>query len=569
MLEELYLEQIVLFESATLPFVPGLNVISGETGAGKSLIATALSLALGARASMDSIRAGSEHARVSAVFSGCPRITTDPDLQAFLEGIPDKDPLILERTLDRKRTSRMHIHHRPASLSLAVPLAMRLVDMSAQNEQTRLMEPAYQRILLDRFGGIETEAVAYAQAYRDALALQHRILAGDEEKARNRARLELVRHLLQRIGEVAFQPEDGQIEARIRTLSHAESIREAAQQAVLSLHEDDGAVLARLGEIRKALDTHARHSAPLHEACGFLEEAAASLDEAVRAVQHALDEADADPAELDALIERAESLKQLARRLSCAVTEIPEVETRLRTEAESLETWEADTGGLMDLLVTKRAEAIRRGETLHRKRIKAAARLVKDVGMHLRDLGMPEAEFSVDCIRYGAEGDDPETFLSRVHAGGVEEVVFRLRPNPGEPPSTLAEQASGGESARAMLAIKSALATVHAPSTLFFDEVDAGVGGRLGDVIGRKLRALSRGRQVIVITHLPQIAAYAHSHLKVSKEGKGGRTVARVETLTGRKRVQEIAHMIHGDAGTGTTLRQAEEMLRQASDEDA
>lgn len=565
MLEELHLEQIVLFEDVTLPFAPGLNVISGETGAGKSLVASALSLALGARASAESIRAGSDHARVSAVFDACPRETSDPDLQAFLEDIPEDEPLILERTLHRNRASRMHIHHRPAALSLTVPLAMRLVDMSAQNEQTRLMEPAYQRVLLDRFGGHAPEAEAYAKSYRDALAVQQRILAGDEEKERNRARLDHVRYLLQRIGEVGYQEEDAHLEDRIRTLSHAESIRDAAREAVQRLHEEDGALTDSLGAIAKSLAPHATHSAPLREACGFLEESLAALDEAVRAIQTALDETDADPGELDALIERAEALKQLARRLSCTGAEIPQEEARLRAEAESLESWEADTGELVAILEAKRTEAMKRGDALHKKRTQAARRLVKAVGTHLQDLGMPEAEFSVDCVRRWSVGDDPETFLSRVHAGGVEEVSFLIRPNPGEPPSTLAEQASGGEAARAMLAIKSALAAVHAAPTLLFDEVDAGVGGRLGDVIGRKLRELSRGRQVIVITHLPQIAAYADQHLKVSKEGKDGRTVARIDVLSGKARVQEIAHMIHGDAGTKTTLRQAEEMLRLAT----
>ncbi len=571
MLQELYVRNLVVFSDATLPFAPGLNVISGETGAGKSLIAGAIGLALGARANSDLIRAGEDTAVISAIFSLPDR--TQKELRRLIEEAgadPEtEESLIFERRLAQAKPGRLSLCGRPVSAGAVTPLAGALIDIAAQNEHTRLVEPAYQRELLDAFGKIS--AAAYSDKFRQALELLRRLEASEAQKERTRLELERIRFKLEKIAAFGFDPSaDPQLEARISAMSNAEGIREAAAEGAQILYESDGAVTERVGAVLRKLEDVCECSPAAAEAAECLRSALAAIEDGTRALQQAGDDLDFTPEELDAAITRAEEMKALARLLECperdlpVPEQIPLMESRLRARESELAAWEIDGTQAQTQLESLCREIVALGADLSEKRRRAGGKLAKAVNAELADLGMPQANFSVELRPRWREGEALRKVLEAADSGGIEEICFLLAPNPGEAPSSLAETASGGESSRTMLAIKSALAAAHCPPTLLFDEIDSGVGGRLGEVLGQKLSALARERQIIVITHLPQIAAHADNHIKIAKSVRDGRTTTNFVRLEGEERVEEIAHMIHGSAATATTRQQAREMLQLA-----
>ncbi len=566
MLSELHLEDFVLFRNASLVFGPGLTVVSGETGSGKSLLVEALSLLLGARARSESIRSGADRSRLTAAFDLSAADGLAEALRA-LEIEPDEEgQLLIERTLRRDAPSRLAVGGRPVTAQTVRSAAECLLDIAAQNEHSRLHETAYQRQILDRFGGLSPEADAYAEAFRRAASLARRLTAGDAERARVAQRLREVRQNLADLRAAAYDADtDADLEQRIQSLSNASAITELAVRGEEVLYEGEEAVQDRLGALARECADLAGVHPPFRETVERLDAATAEIGEAVRTLRLAAEDVDAAPGALEEALERAEFLKRLARRFGVGPEELPGIEARLAAEEEELADWGLDTEALRSELARLLAETARLGKKLRRSRERAASGLARAVAAHLADLGMPRATFDIALRPLWSEEDPAESLVERATAEGLEEVIFRIAPNPGEPLSELARTASGGEMARAMLAIKCAVADVHTPPVLLFDEIDAGIGGRLGDAVGRKLRELARGRQVIAITHLPQIAAYAGTHLKVTKNVRKGRTVAEVACLEGDARVEEMAEMIQGARRSETTRRQAEEMLARGT----
>ena len=568
MLEELYLKNIVIFDEAVMAFSGGLNVISGETGAGKSLVAAAIGLALGARANAELLRSGEDTANVSAVFS--PLQSVARDLLTSEIGVdPSTDEgLIFERRLSRSKASRMLVAGKPVTTASANILADALLDIAAQNEHTKLVEPGYQRELLDRYGVVDT--VEYSKIYSKASQILKRINSSNTDIGKHKLELERNEYKLSKIA--AFNPDpehDSNIEDKIEMISEAENIREIAEEAADFIYEGDDAVIGKLSQILRSARKYEDISPTIANANEVLDSACSLLEDAARAYRGASDGSDYSASELDNLIDRAEEMKSLVRLLECGggegnLLELILVEKQvLEKRLEELSLWEVSTEELEMELAELAPELITQAAKITASRRKAGKKLAQVISKELKNLGMEDADFSVDISSLVKKDATVKEILTNSTSHGFEEINFMITPNVGEAPSSIAETASGGEASRAMLAIKSALASVHAPETLLFDEIDTGVGGRLGDVLGRKLYELSRDRQVIVITHLPQIAAYADNHLQVSKATKSGRTVAKVKTLTLDERVEEIAQMINGKAATNTTREQAREMLAQ------
>ncbi|MBN2712932.1 MAG: DNA repair protein RecN [Planctomycetes bacterium] len=565
MLQELYLENYVLFEKASLDFSSGLNAISGETGAGKSLIAGAISLALGERAKADVIRSGADSAVVSAVFHLDGKTTKSFINETGLEP-DDNGNLLFERTIRREGGSKLSINGRPASAASARSAAEHILDIAAQNEHTRITEPAYQQELLDKFGKLEKDVAEYGEAFAKAASLLRRLEAGDSEKERVRRRIEQINDDLELIAQAGYDSEsDPYLEDRIRTLSHSEAISAICQKGVDSLYEGEDSIQDALSSLIRETESMTDNCPALKEALECLNEAAAGIDEAVRSYRETESSIDCSPGELESTIERAEMLKKIARRLGCDIAELPEKQDNLSRELDELSGWETDTDEVKEQLNKLLKNVRELGLSLRAKREKVGKKLAKSVAAELNDLEMEQAGFYVELRPLWAEGKDKIGILKSANAGGLDEVEFMLTPNPGEAPSSLSASASGGEASRAMLAVKSALSATHFPPVLFFDEIDAGIGGRLGDTIGAKLSDLAKDRQVIAITHLPQLAAHAKTHLKVSKKVDGKRTTATIESIDGEARVEEIAQMIRGKASTATTMAQAREMLDKST----
>ena len=564
MLQSIHLENVVLFADATLEFCPGLNVISGETGAGKSLLAQALSLALGKRAGADQVREGADRAVVTAAFV----LTRNQAAQCLTASRPapaGEDAglaqIVFKRTLPQTGRGRLTVNGRSRSAGEVRDMALCLIDVAAQHEQTRLADPGYQRELIDRYGKTTRQAKTFGEAFSSASALQQRLLADDAERDRAARRLQTVRDDLALIEAAGYTEEDSRLEDRIRALTNVEEIRLTAEEGLSLLYEGDDALQDQVADLLRKAEALSDCCPPLQEAANALVQVTSGFEEAVRSYREALETVQAPPDELDRAIERAESLKRLARRLGCEVAQIPEQRAKLQAEAETLAAWECDTENIQELLTERLGALAKAGLSLRTARARAAKRLAKAVSQELAELDMQAAGFAAEITPLWQRGDPPEEILCRGSAQGLEEVSFLLSPNPGEPATPLCHTASGGEMARALLAIKSALSAVYHPPVLFFDEIDTGIGGRLGETVARKLKSLSSSRQVIAITHLPQIAARADTHLLVTKDVTDGRTLARVQSLSGQARTEEIAQMIHGKASTATTRKQAIEML--------
>ncbi|MDR1535967.1 MAG: AAA family ATPase [Planctomycetota bacterium] len=559
MLSSLELENFLLFEKTEFIFSPGLTVVSGETGAGKSLLAKALGLALGGRGGHDAIRRGAEEARIRAVFRA------GPDWPAVAsELVGPRREAVVERTLRLEGGTISVNGGIKTAQSVRLALAP-LVDFAAQNEQARLADPRRQLELLDAFGGLNAGRAAYAEAFQAAESLSRRLRAGREERKSARLRRELVERELGEIEGIGFDPaSDSGLEERIRELAEASGVAESAAEAISFLEGGDAPALDALSRAWRAVGRRAEFSPRLAEAGRGL----ASALEFAEAARHGLaalaEELAAESVRLDDLIARSEKLKALARRLGCRVDELPTARERLLREVAELSVWELDEADLGKKLADLLPAVIRAGLELGRKRRETAKRLAKVVAAELRDLGMPEAGFEVVFEPLWEKGMPPERVLEAGPAG-LDEATFVLAPNPGEPAAAIPGGASGGEISRALLALKAALGEVDRPDLMFLDEVDAGIGARLGREIAIKLQELARTRQVVAITHLPQIAAHADVHLRVVKRVRAGRTTAWAERLTAEGRVREVASMIHGGSAGEAARRQALEMLAEGS----
>ncbi len=556
MLVNIELDNFLLFEHAVFEFTGGLNAVSGETGAGKSLVARALGLALGGRGGQDAIRAGCDEAVIQAAFAVGK--TVPPEARALADG---KGRVAVRRTIRRDGGGGIAVNGRAATAQTVRNSLAGLVDFAAQNEHMRLGDTAYQLELLDAHGKLGGDAAAFADAFRAAESLAKRLNAGQREKELARLRLERARSDLADLERIGFDPaRDPGLEDEIREAANAAGIVRAAADAAELLQAGEPSATERLAAAWKSLEKLAPVSPRLAEAAAEIEAALEHTEEGLAKLAGLADDLDAGPEKLDRMIERSEHLKRLAKRLDCDVPGLAKAREALEAEIEDLSGGDAGEDELRRRLASALPAVAKAGLALGKKRRDAAARLAKAVNKELAGLGMEQAGFSVQFDPLWTEAMPPEDILN-TGSRGLDEVAFFLSPNPGEAPAAVSGGASGGEASRAVLALKAALSDVYRPDVMFLDEVDAGVGSRLGRELGEKLEALAATRQVIVITHLPQIAACAERHLKVSKAVRKNRTAARVDTLAGDARVREIASMIHGSAANELTILQAREML--------
>ncbi|HEU4919599.1 MAG TPA: DNA repair protein RecN [Candidatus Limnocylindrales bacterium] len=548
---ELSVADLALIDRLRLELAPGLNVLTGETGAGKSLLIDALGLATGARADTSLVRHGAESARVTALFDRLP------------------EPLIAVREVSVSGRSTARLDDEAVTAARLADAVGSLVEIHGQHEQQRLLDEGRQRDLLDAFGGHQElrDAVAAAvdrwRANRAALA---ELELDPRELTR---RLELNEHEAAEIAAARLRPgEAAEIRARLDAAQHGEAIARGSAALHAALAADEGgardAVAVALREAR-ALERLDPRFGPLAERLGGLE---AEVEDVASVARELAETVDHDPAELVRLEERLSTIYALERRYGDDEAAVIAHGERAAAEAERLRTLDAERE-------MRQAEAARLLETvgraaadLSRARTVAARALSAEVGEVLVRLGFPTGVFEVVLGRRIAAGDEPAVEVDGdalvFDGSGIDEVVYRLAPNPGEPPRPLARIASGGELSRVALAIKQVLAAADETPTLVFDEVDTGIGGRSADPIGRSLWALAQRHQVLCVTHLPQIAAHADAHFVIAKREREGRTVTEVTALDREGRIVELAQML-GGAGVGTAaLASARELLDRA-----
>ncbi len=555
MLTELRIKNFAIIESLSLPLARGFNVLSGETGAGKSIIVGALGLLLGERASADLIRSGADKATVEGVFD----ITERPELAELLDqrGI-DADELlvVLKREVSSAGRARAWINGTPVSAGLLAEIGRHLVNLHGQHEAQTLLDADSQRQILDAFAGATPLADDVADAHATWSAVGREITELERRRGEAERRADYLRHVAKEIEEARLSDpdEDARLEEEGRRLEHAEELRSIAGGIVETLEGDEQGTLHALGGVERQLAALQRIDPTLQRlqevydtAFYNLEALARELDEYTRLVE-------LDPERLDEVRRRRDLLFRLTRKHGPTLADVIETGRRARAELDLV-----DSAGFdLRQLQAQQREARNRLETLAGEltsaRRDAAAHLGAAVDENLPALGMPDGRFSVRL-----------TSLSHLTAAGAESVEFCVALNVGHEARLLARAASGGELSRVTLALKTILARLDRVPTLVFDEVDAGIGGRVGLQVGETLRGVAAYHQVFAITHLPQIAARAHHHIVVSKGARGGVTAADVAVVAGDDRVTEVARMLGGDPESDTSRAHARELLESAA----
>lgn len=563
MLERLRIENLAVVENVELALGPGLNVLTGSTGAGKSLIMSALNLLLGEKADAEAIRQGSDEARVEAEFA-----PFELPQSAALATVGERNrPIVVTRRVTRTGRSHATIDGRAATLKELRTLCAHLIEPHGQNEQYRLRDPSTHASYIDAFALNAAERARFASALAELRRAQAELSRFETDVAAARERRELLAHRVDDVDRVAPKPgEKASLEATARVLAHAEKIHAAMAEACASLYDDEASAASIVGRVEHAVGPLASLDARVADMAARLAEARAAIEDAVALARDVIDHLEFEPAEVDRLQERLEALTRLEQRYRLGADALLE---EARSWKQSLLHLEDADGRRADLSrdVSERAAAVAEaGASLTRTRLRAAAELDRRVTADLANLHMRGAVFRT-VVAYEPDSTSNvkvgETTVA-VFDDGLDVVRMRARTNPGEAEGGVEAIASTGELSRIALVIKSLAGAGAAGTTLVFDEIDAGVGADLGDVLAEKLLALAERHQIICITHMAQIAAKAPSHLGVVKEIDGARTRVRLRQLEGEERTREIARMLGGDEGSDRRLALAHELLASA-----
>ncbi len=566
MLTTLRIKNLALVADLTLELEPGYNVITGETGAGKSMLIGALSLVLGERADRSLIRSGAEACSVEAVFDVK---LLESALRPFLEengleACADHE-LILKRSFTLAGSNRQFVNGSPASLSTLAALGEWLVDIHGPHEHQSLLQPGRQLAILDAFGKLDDGREAFAGLLRRRGALEAEkaaLVVDDQTYARQ---LDLLRFQANEIATARLQPEEEEeLEREYSRASNAARLLQLAQIALGVLAENEGSVLTQAGLVGRSVQELVRldaSSAPLEE---LHEQAVSLLNEMQTRLTQYADKLELDPARLQQLEERLNLLHALKRKYGASIAEVIAFGEDARRKLENLERREEQLAQINAELDKLSAELLQAGQALSAKRRKVVPRLTKEVVKQLAALGFKQSRFDVAFTtpapsEPGRESGENQGKLPRLTQQGMDTIEFQFAPNPGEPARPLRAIASSGELARVMLALKTVLAAEDRIPVLIFDEVDANVGGETANAVGEKMRQIARNRQVLCITHLPQVAAPASAHYVASKRTTDGRTVSEITRLGASERVTELARMLGGQ--TEAARRHAESLL--------
>lgn len=556
MLTELRIRHFAIIDAVVLPLAPGLNVLSGETGAGKSIIVGALGLLIGERATADVVRPGAERAVVEGTFD----LGDAAELRAVLDekGIDcDDGVLVLKREVPAASGGRARAWINGTAVTAAVlaEIGRALVNVHGQHEAQSLLDPEAQRRILDAFAGAQAQAAAVARAHAALADARHAVatLVARRDAAQKRA--DYLQHVAREVSDARLvEGEEQKLDDEARRLTHAEELRALAGELSGVLEGEEDAVLPRLGHLQKPLAALQRIDPSVARLQELYDAAYYALEELAREVAAYAESVEHDPERLGDVERRRDLLFRLMKKYGGTVAAVLETGREARAELALLDSAALDLRELDEAAVAAEAALREAAATLSKLRQKAAARLAKEVEAQFPGLGLADGRFHVLLTAR----DEPTV-------SGAEDVEFRVSLNVGHDARPLARVASGGELARVMLALKTILAGVDRVPTLIFDEVDAGIGGKVGQQVGDAMRRVAAHHQVFAITHLPQIAARAHHHIRVHKGAKDGVTTADIEVLEGDARVEEIARMLGGDADSATSRAHAREQLAAAA----
>lgn len=550
MLLHLSIRDFAIVDRLELEFRPGFTALTGETGAGKSILIDALSLTLGDRAGSEQVRSGAERADVTADFA----IDSLPGIgdwlrEQALEGDPNR--LLLRRVVDASGRSRAFINGHAATINQMREAGDRLVDIHGQHAHQSLLRPEAQRLVLDSHAGLASLAEETAGAHREWQRLRRARLDHQNNAAARDAEREQLGWQLEELSRLALAPGEWEaIQSEHGRLAHAATLMEGVRDAIDSLSESENAALGVLSGVLSRLRPLTEFDGTLRDTVAVLESGEVQLREAAYALRHYADRIELDPKRLRDVEQRLEAVHDAARKFRARPEALPELLASLRARVKDLE-MTADLEALAAQELAARSRYDELAARLSAERSKAATQLGREVNAAMKELAMSGGRFEVELRSLLPDGS----------AAGNEQVEFLVATNPGSEPRALAKVASGGELSRISLAIQVITSRAAAVPTLIFDEVDAGIGGAVAEVVGRKLKTLGGERQVLCVTHLPQVAAQAREQWSVSKASESGSARSRVAVLDQKSRIEEIARMLGGVAITATTRKHAAEML--------
>lgn len=559
MLTELRISNFGVIEQLAVTFGSGFIVFTGETGAGKSLLIDAVTLLVGGRASADQIRAQADEADLEAAFQLSPEHPLLQLLQTKGFARPGETDIVIRRVISRTGRNRTYLNGNLCPVHLLEELGGALVDVHGQHEQQSLLSPSAQLEALDAYGRLQ----ALRREYHDARAFWidrvGQLEAVTAEIARRREREDLLRFQFQEITEAAIEAgEDVKLDQERPRLMHSQQLGDVADQLHELLYAGEQSVLSQLASARKLVSRMETIDAAVGDWASSVDDAVVPLRELAAQVRHYRDQVEANPARLAEIEQRLDRLQRLTKKYGGSLDAVLVLQESLRAQLEQLDTAETQLQELTRAVEEGRRKLSDVAERLTRKRVDAAKTLTASVTKELGALRMERTRFAVEVSRVA--GDEP------YGQTGQDAVEFVFSANPGEPLKSIAKVASGGELSRVMLALKTILAESDRVPVLIFDEVDAGVGGAVAEVMGARLRDLSRHHQVLCVTHLPQVGSQAHAHYVVEKQVRQKRTVTQVRQLTSKEREEEIARMLAGVTVTKSARAAAAEMIESARD---
>ncbi len=546
MLRELHISNLAVITDARIELVAGLNCFTGATGAGKSLIIGALEVLLGLRSPAEMLRTGADEGRVSGVFE----ITGQDTLKKIEEltdvaAIADGGEILLTRKLYSSGRSSVSLNGQPITLAMLKQVSEHLVDVHGQHDHQYLLKPGNQLDVIDQYGNLWDLRGRYRDAFERLQSTRQRLTELATNGAFRQQQLDLYRFQANEIDAAELDPaEYVELQSRAAVLTNLEKLKKDAGTVQSALYEAEGAVLERLKMMSAVLAELAGIDTQLQAIASAVRESTINLEESAFDLSRYLDKLDLDPGEIAEVNDRLNTIQRVLNKYGDPIESTLEHRREIQENLDLLEKSDVDSSGLKKQLEPLRKEVAKLGEELSGKRREIAKILSPMIEHSLAELGMEKAKFDVTF----KPGDE-----SSASPAGFDQLEFIAQTNPGQAPQPLRRIASGGELSRIMLALKGILARSDRVSVLVFDEIDANVGGRLGSIIGNKLRSLAAHHQVLCITHLPQIASYADRQFTVKKLVASGRTESRVRTMDGAERLEELAEMIGGKHITDTT----------------
>ncbi|KJS32282.1 MAG: hypothetical protein VR64_07060 [Desulfatitalea sp. BRH_c12] len=564
MLQELSIRNFAIIEDLNIRFSGGLTILSGETGAGKSIIINAVNLLLGSRASASLIRSGAESAELEALFD----VTDGSEVARMMreQGYDPGEGLLVRRIISSNDRHRIYINGRLSTMQVLAELTSRLASISGQHAHQGLLKEEEHLFILDQFGDLLPLRAEYSRWYGQLLPLIREERELLQRQARQGEQTELLRFQQQEIETCAPEPgEDAELEKERLRLKNGADLYQTVQLCVDGLYSGEGAVYEQLGHLAKELGRIGRLDDFLAERAGELSEVTYRIEDMAAQLRDYLKKVDLDPQRLEVVEQRLDTLNRLKRKYGGALDDVLAHAAGITDQLQDFDALDDAIAKVRAALSEAHAQACRAAADLSARRSEVARRLSKNVEKELTALKMDGTRFVVALQTLQATDDAP--YLSADGRGltesGSDRAVFMMAPNVGEAIKPLAAIASGGELSRVVLALKAILARSDALETVVFDEVDAGIGGGVADMVGKKLAALASRHQILCITHLPQIAKYGDHHFRIVKSVADGRTRTTITPLEPEERVAEIARMLGGEQMTATTLQHAREMLSQ------